>query len=154
MNGYLKKEGNNSPSLKGWQAKPDGVVKWNELPFNPNLKDRARELRKAGNLSEVLLWNQVKNKQFLGLDFDRQKIIGNYIVDFYCKNLGIIVEIDGSSHDEKVEYDEERDNYLESLGLKILHIQDMDIKRNLGGVMEFLELEINNTPSADADTPL
>lgn len=149
------KEGNNSPSLKGWQAFPsnrgagvfpDRVVKWDELPFNPNLKDRARELRKAGNLSEVLLWNQVKNKQFLGLDFDRQKIIGNYIVDFYCKNLGIIVEIDGSSHDEKVEYDEERDNYLESLGLKILHIQDIDIKKNLGGVMEFLELEINKHP--------
>ena len=47
------------------QAKPAGVVQWHELPFNPNLRDKAKELRKAGNLSEVLLWNQVKNKQFL-----------------------------------------------------------------------------------------
>lgn len=54
------------------------------LPYNPKLKAHARELRRAGNLSEVLFWNQIKNKQFLNLDFDRQKIIGNYIVDFYC----------------------------------------------------------------------
>jgi len=64
-----------------------GVPKWYELPFNPNLKERARELRKAGNLAEIIFWKQVRNKQFLGLDFDRQKIVGNYIVDFYCKEL-------------------------------------------------------------------
>lgn len=119
-----------------------GVLNWRELPFNPKLKQRARELRKAGNLSEVLFWNQVKNKQFLNLDFDRQKIIGNYIIDFYCKNLGVVVEIDGVSHDNKQEYDTERDNYLESFGLKIFHIQDVDIKKNLGGVMGFLREEL------------
>ena len=52
------------------------------LPYNPKLKERAKELRQAGNVSEVLFWNQVKNKQFKGFDFDRQKIVGNYIVDF------------------------------------------------------------------------
>jgi hypothetical protein len=56
------------------------------LPYNPNLKERAKQLRQAGNLSEVLFWNQLKNKQFRGFDFDRQKIVGNYIVDFYCSN--------------------------------------------------------------------
>ncbi len=148
------KEGNNSPSMKGWQAKPDGVVKWYDLPYNPNLKERARELRKAGNLSEVLFWNQVKNKQFLGLDFDRQKIIGNYIVDFYCKNLGVVVEIDGASHDEKIEYDEQRDNYLRSLGLEVIHISDLDIKKNLEGVLLYLKDKLTNTPSANAEAPL
>jgi len=136
----------------GGRGVPDGVVKWNELPFNPELKDKAKELRKAGNLSEVLFWNQVKNKQFLGLDFDRQKIIGNYIVDFYCKDLGLIIEIDGASHDSKVEYDIERDAYLKSLGLKVIHISDLDIKNNLEGVMEILKKELN-TPSL-RDTPL
>ncbi len=146
-------EGNNSPSLKGWQAKPDGVVKWNELPFNTKLKERAKELRKAGNLSEVLFWNQVKNKQFLGLDFDRQKIIGNYIVDFYCKNLGVVVEIDGVSHDEKVEYDKQRDDYFKNLGLKVIHILDSDVKNNLSGVMEFLESEFKHpVPSGHPST--
>ena len=119
-----------------------GVLKWRELPFNPKLRQRARELRKAGNLSEVLFWNQVKNKKFLNLDFDRQKIIGNYIVDFYCKDLGAVIEIDGGSHDQKQEYDQERDAYLESFGLKIFHIQDVDIKKNLGGVLRFLRENI------------
>ena len=148
----------NSPSLKGWQAIPlsqrgdcdssrgvlDGVVKWNELPFNTELKERARELRKAGNLSEVLFWNQVKNKQFLGIDFDRQKIIGNYIVDFYCKNLGVVVEIDGISHDGKIEYDKQRDDYLKSVGLKVIHILDSDVKNNLSGTIEFLKRELEH----------
>lgn len=128
-----------------------GVIKWHELPFNPKLKQRAKELRKAGNLSEVLFWNQVKNKQFLNLDFDRQKIIGNYIVDFYCKDLGAVVEIDGESHNEKQGYDKERDNYLESFGLKIFHIQDIDIKKNLDGVLGFLRESL--TPRPVAGTP-
>ncbi len=58
--------------------------KYRSLPYNPALKERAKALRRAENLAEVLLWNPLKRKQFLGLDFDRQKIIGNYIVDFYC----------------------------------------------------------------------
>jgi len=136
----------NSPSMKGWQAKPDGVVKWNELPFYPKLKERAKELRKAGNLSEVLLWNQLKNKQFLELDFDRQKIIGDYIVDFYCKNLGVVIEIDGVCHDSKIEYDKQCDAYLKGLGLKVIHISDLDVKNNLSGVMEFLKSELGKHP--------
>jgi adenine specific DNA methylase Mod len=145
----------NSPSVKGCQAKPDGVVKWYELPYNPDLKNKARELRKAGNLSEVLLWNQVKNKKFYGLDFDRQKIIGNYIVDFYCKNLGLVIEIDGITHDGKIEYDEQRDNYIRSLGLKIIHILDSEAKNNLSGVIEFLEKEVKNiiASSKEGNTP-
>jgi len=144
----------NSPSMKGWQAKPDGVVEWYDLPFNPELKERAKELRKAGNLSEVLLWQQLKNKQLLGLDFDRQKIIGNYIVDLYCKNLGVVIEIDGASHNDKIEYDKVRDEYLKSLGLRVIHISDLDVKKNLEGVMAYLKSELTNTPSANADTPL
>jgi len=109
------------------------------LPFNPKLKDRARELRKAGVISEVLFWNAVKNKKFLGFDFDRQRIIGHYIVDFYIKRLGIVIEIDGSSHDEKEEYDEERDCYLRGLELDVIHFTDSEIKENLEGVMSYLE---------------
>jgi len=139
------KEGNYSPSAKGCQAKPDGVVvKWYNLPYNKTLKQRAKELRKAGNLSEVLFWQQVKNKKFLGLDFDRQKIIGNYIVDFFCKDIGFVIEIDGESHDNKQEYDKKRDQYLKSLGLKVIRILDIDVKNNIDGVFSFLENEIRN----------
>ena len=111
---------------------------YRSLPFNPALKERAKALRKAGNLSEVLLWNQLKNWQFKGLDFDRQKIIGNYIVDFYCAEKQVVIEVDGSSHDDKVEYDKQRDVFLIGLGLCVIHILDVDVKQNLAGVMDFL----------------
>ncbi|MEI8341158.1 MAG: DUF559 domain-containing protein [Verrucomicrobiota bacterium] len=110
------------------------------LPYNPALKERARELRRAGNLSEVLLWQQIKNGQFSGLDFDRQKIIGNYIVDFYCAEKAVVIEVDGSSHDSKVEYDAERDAYLTGLNLSVIHVLDSDVKSNLAGVMQFLQV--------------
>ena len=108
------------------------------LPYNAQLKERARALRRAGNLPEVLLWNQLKKRQFKGLDFDRQKIIGNYIVDFYCAEKQAVLEVDGSSHDDKAEYDAQRDAFLRELGLCVIHILDVDVKQNLAGVMDFL----------------
>jgi len=71
------------------------------LPYNKNLKDRAKALRYAENLTEVLFWMQVTKRRFHKIDFDRQRIIGNYIIDFYIKKLGLIIEIDGASHDDK-----------------------------------------------------
>lgn len=101
------------------------------LPYNPKLKTLLNGKRKAGILSEVLFWKQVHAKIFHKIDFDRQRIIGNYIVDFYVKNLGLIIEIDGWSHDNKEIYDEIRQTYLESLGLKIFRVKDFDVKNNL-----------------------
>ena len=109
------------------------------LPYNPKLKERAKALRKAGNLSEALFWQQIKKRQFKNLDFDRQKIIGNYIVDSYCASLGLILEIDGSTHNDKEEYDKVRDLFFENLGLIVIHIEDKEIKKNLNGVMMWLE---------------
>ncbi len=119
---------------------------YQSLPYNPKLKERARELRRAGNLSEVLLWNQLKNGQFKGLDFDRQKIIGNYIVDFYCAEKNAVIEVDGSSHDDKAGYDAERDAYLSCLGLSVIHILDKDVKQNMVGVMDFLMQQLFPLP--------
>src|SRR5690554_2043011 len=140
--GGIADRGGQFPSFGGVAESRGGRNSSNyfSLPYNPALKERAKELRQAGNLSEVLFWNQVKNKQFKGLDFDRQKIIGNYIVDFYCSNCQVVIEIDGSSHDDKVEYDANRDQYLEELGLKVIHIPVNDIMFKLGEVMEMLNL--------------
>lgn len=108
------------------------------LPYNPKLKDRAKELRKAGNLSEALLWNQFKNKKLNGLSFDRQRVIGNYIVDFFCFDKNLVIEIDGSSHDNKVEYDNDRDIFLKGLGLKVLRIKDSDVRKNMDYVLRLI----------------
>ena len=109
------------------------------LPFNPKLRERAKALRKAGNLSEVLLWQQLRKRKFRNLDFDRQKIIGNYIVDFYCVSCQAVIEVDGSSHDEKHEYDQERDAFLEGLGLSVIHISAVDVLNRLEEVMLMLD---------------
>lgn len=105
------------------------------LPKNKELLARSRSLRKGYVLSEVLFWKKVRNKEFYQIDFDRQRIVGNYIVDFYIKSLGIVIEIDGSGHHNKEEYDEKRKKYLESLSLKIYQISDFRVKHDLENVM-------------------
>ena len=109
------------------------------LPYNPNLKILLKGKRKAGILSEVIFWKQVHANKFHHIDFDRQRIIGNYIVDFYVKRLGLVVEIDGWSHHQKQIYDEVRQKYLESLGLNVFRVSDFDVKYNLDVVMRDLE---------------
>jgi len=122
------------------------------LPYNPHLKILLKEKRKARILGEVIFWKKVRAKKFYTIDFDRQRIIGNYIVDFYVKTLGLIIEIDGSSHDEKQVYDGIREDYLESLGLLVFRINDFDVKNNLNLVMKELEnfivLHYGTTPSS------
>lgn len=109
------------------------------LPSNPNFKVRAKALRQARNLSEVLFWIQVTKGGFHKIDFDRQKVIGNYIVDFYVKKLRLIIEIDGSSHIGKEAYDAERERFLVSLGLRMYRISVYDIMRNMHLVIDDLE---------------
>ena len=109
------------------------------LPANTALKYRSRALRKAGVISEVFFWKQVRNKTFYGIDFDRQRIIGNYIVDFYVKGLSLIIEIDGTSHNDKDDYDDRRQAALEALGLRFYRISDLRVKHDLNNVMRELE---------------
>lgn len=109
------------------------------LPKNKDLLARSRSLRKGYILSEVIFWKQVKSGNFHGLDFDRQRIIGNYIVDFYLKSLGLVIEIDGASNEFKDEYDDKRQKYLEGLDFIFFRISDQRIKHDLANVMRELE---------------
>lgn len=122
------------------------------LPYNPHLKALLKDKRKARILGEVIFWKKVRAKTFHKIDFDRQRIIGNYIVDFYVKTLGLVIEIDGSSHNEKEVYDGIRQKYLESLGLCVFRISDFDVRNNLSLVMkeleEFIVLHYGATPSS------
>jgi very-short-patch-repair endonuclease len=97
------------------------------IPYNPKLKEYAKKLRKTMTFSEVKLWNEIKNGQMMGYDFDRQRPIGNYIVDFYCKDLMLALEIDGiTHHDEKVILkDRIRQGELEMLGVSFIRFDAM-----------------------------
>ena len=106
-----------------------------ELPYNPALKERARMLRKAGNPAEIRLWLALKGGR-LGLDFDRQRIIGNYIVDFYCHRATLVIEIDGASHDDRGDYDAVRDHYLAALGLQVVRIKHHRVLSELTAVVD------------------
>lgn len=138
---------NNTPILRNFVE---------NLPYNPALNRLAKGKRKEGILSEVLFWQQVHKRLFYKIDFDRQRIIGNYVVDFYVKTLGLVIEIDGCSHEDKLEYDAKRQTYLENLGLKVYRIQDIDVKINLSFVMnalaEYIVKEYGEKPPRPADT--
>lgn len=107
------------------------------IPYNPRLKNLARKLRKDMTLSEVLLWQELKSKQLLGCDFDRQRPIDNYIVDFYCKDLKLAIEIDGDSHkwEEVAKKDIIRQERLEELGVRFLRFDDLDVKTKMPYVL-------------------
>ena len=107
-----------------------------KIYYKPNLKLLSRKLRNNSTLSEVLLWNYLKCKKMKGYDFHRQKPIDNYIVDFFCPKLNLIIEIDGVSHEFKGDVDYERRKRLESLGLKFLRFLDIDVKKNMEEVLE------------------
>jgi very-short-patch-repair endonuclease len=102
-----------------------------------------RKLRKSITPQEVILWSRIKRNQ-LGYKFRRQHSIGKYIVDFYCPEKKLIIELDGSQHIEKQkEYDKQRDKYLKNLGFAILRFWDNDINNNLNGallkILEYLK---------------
>jgi very-short-patch-repair endonuclease len=109
------------------------------LPTNKNLRDYSKKLRKAGNYPEVVFWQQVNKSGFHNLDFDRQRIIGNYIVDFYIKSLALVIEIDGTVHNDREDYDAKRDDFLISLGLRVYRISYYSVLHDLGNVILNLE---------------
>ena len=107
------------------------------LPYNRTLKEFSRDLRSHSTLSEILLWQKLRASQFRGYAFNRQKPLGNYIVDFYCRKLDLVIEIDGNSHsyEEAVLEDEERQHVLEYLGVHFLRFSDVEVKRSIASVM-------------------
>jgi len=104
------------------------------LPYNPNLIARAKDMRKNMTPEEKKLWYGflLNNKHH----FRRQHPIDNYIVDFYCAKLKLVIEIDGEQHhtDGGRYYDAERDNILESYGLKVIRFTNADVLKNFDGV--------------------
>jgi len=129
-----------------------------KINYNQDLKGNARELRKGRNRAEVMLWQELQKKKFKGLTFNRQVSIGNYIIDFFCAKAKAVIEIDGDSHIGKEEYDKMRDEYLQSQGLTVIHIEHMNVIYRLDYVIYLLERHpafVSHTPPpARGGTPL
>lgn len=126
------------------------------IPYNPKLKVLARKLRKDMTFGEVLLWNELKENKFWGFDFDRQRCIDNYIVDFYCKELMLAIEIDGMSHNHEEAFlkDEIRQQKLETLGVKFIRFSESEVKYDMMNVIMGIESGILEILRSNPDTNL
>ena len=115
------------------------------IPYNPDLLPFAKKLRNNMTLGEIALWREIKNKK-LGVQFSRQIPIDDFIVDFYCKNLQLAIEVDGSIHFEEgqQERDSLRQKRLEFLGVHLIRFNDLDVKNNLDWVLEAIKQKTAN----------
>ena len=105
------------------------------LPYNRNLKQYSRQLRDNMTDAERHLWASIRMRQIKGYQFYRQKPIGDYIVDFFCPKAKLIIEVDGSQHfvNETIEYDRIREEYVSSLGLRVLRFTNTDVLKHVEG---------------------
>ncbi len=114
-------------------------MKRNFVSYNPNLKSKASSLRNKSTTTEIMLWKFLKGRQMCGLDFHRQKPVDKYIVDFYCSELKLAIEIDGISHLGRERYDKRRQAELEGLGIRFLRFDDDEVFYNIGNVLSDIE---------------
>jgi very-short-patch-repair endonuclease len=116
------------------------------LPYQSRLKIFSGELRNHSTLGEVILWKKLHNREMYGYPFHRQKPLENYIVDFYCSPLKLIIEIDGQYHniDHIVIKDEKRTSVLQKMGLNILRFTEQQIRHDLVNVLREIESYILN----------
>ena len=125
-----------------------GILK----PYNPILKPYSRTLRSNMTDAEQLLWSKLRRKQILGVQFNRQKPVAGFIVDFYCAAANLVIELDGSQHAEPEQHikDKDRNQKLKALGLEVLRFNNHQVLTELAAVMdvvfEVVEKKIPPTP--------
>jgi very-short-patch-repair endonuclease len=125
--------------------------------YNRKLKNTARTLRKKMTDSEKLLWLRIRRKQLKGFQFYRQKVVGSYIVDFYCPSAKIIVEVDGGQHFQEIvkQRDKERDEYLSGLGFQVLRFLSWDVMKDVDRIVDEIGNRLNwsKSPSVPSQRP-
>ena len=116
------------------------------IPYNPILKKFARELRNNSTRSEIKLWRFLKGRQMLGYDFHRQKPLLNFIADFYCHELKLVIELDGYTHqfEETIIKDKIKENELNKIGLNVLRFEDDEVMNDIENVLRTIEIYIHN----------
>ena len=110
------------------------------MKLDPQLLEFAKIMRQNATDAEHLMWQLLRAKRFMNLKFRRQHVIAPYIVDFYCHELGLVIELDGSQHGtgDAIEYDTERTKFLEVLGLKVERYWNHDVLGRTDVVLEDL----------------
>ena len=113
------------------------------IPYNKTLTEKARENRKNPTPAEKKMWFEVlRDRQFEGLKFTRQKPLDQFIVDFYCSELMLVVEIDGDSHADQIAYDRMRTEKLGHYGITVIRYTNSDVLHNLAGVYVDLSVKV------------
>jgi very-short-patch-repair endonuclease len=118
------------------------------LPYNKNLKKFSRELRSNQTEAETFLWLKLRKRQLKNYRFYRQRIICNYIVDFYCPDAKLVIEIDGGQHysEPGMVKDAERDRHLADLGITVVRFSAREVFENTQGVLESIYERLPNPP--------
>lgn len=111
------------------------------LPYNPKLKEFARQLRNNSTKSEIRLWKCLKGRQMCGYDFHRQKPLLNFIADLYCYELRLVIELDGYTHqfEETIIKDEIKERELKEIGLNVLRFEDNEVMNDIENVLRTIE---------------
>lgn len=112
-----------------------------KIQYNPKLKEYARLLRNNSTPAEIKLWKCLKGKRMYGYDFHRQKPIDEYITDFYCYKLKLVIEIDGYSHtfDEVIRKDKIKESKIRELGFEVLRFTENKVRANVDNVLREIE---------------
>ena len=112
-----------------------------KLNNKPSLKPLRQQLRNALTPAEARLWAQLRNRQIGGRKFRRQHSVGDYVLDFYCPQEHLAIELDGAAHDHEkaVQRDQARSRYLESNGIAVLRFENRDVIENLEGVLQTIQ---------------
>jgi len=107
-----------------------------------SMKYRRRQLRNRPTMTESILWKYIRRSQ-LGYKFNRQYSVGGYVLDFYCPDKRVAVEIDGGIHKTRIEYDRYRDRWLKGADIKVLRVLDSDILKDISSVIEKIKVNLN-----------
>ncbi len=117
-----------------------------KIIYNRHLKELARQLRNNGTKAEVRLWQLLKGKQMMGYDFHRQKPIDNYIADFFCNKLKLVIELDGFTHtfEGTIQKDVIKEERLKALGINVIRFTDDEIVNHTDSVLEKIQAYIQD----------
>ena len=118
-------------------------------------KNLARAMRHESTWAEKTLWRQLRNRKLEGLKFRRQQPLGSYILDYYCAEKGLVVELDGGQHDipEERDYDLRRTQFLSDEGLEVIRFWNSQIRENLPWVLELIRRKAGVGAINDPETP-